>query len=126
MGTPGCGGVFGHCFGFFLSFFFPEFGCGSSSTLFFSFLDIYLCLALGCVSFEISGRSEEFLARLVGGEAVDTLSRIGKISDLAWVSHIDLKVKSGTCSTKRSEKTDIGNREDTARREQSSQYLPSA
>lgn len=80
------------------------------------------------MSFDISGRSEEFLARLVGGEAVDTLSRIGNISDLAWVSHIDLKVKSGTCSTKRrrSEKTDIGNREDTARREQSSQYLPSA
>lgn len=49
----------------------------------FSFLDIYLCLALGGVSFDISGRSEEFLARLVGGEAVDTLSRIGNISDLA-------------------------------------------
>lgn len=105
---------------FFSSFFFRIW------FFFFSFLDIYLCLALGCVSFDISGRSEEFLARLVGGEGVDTLSRIGNISDLAWVSHIDLKVKSGTCSTKRSEKTDIGNREDTARREQSSQYLPSA
>lgn len=119
MGTPGCGGVFGHCFGFFFLFFFQN-------LVFFSFLDIYLCLALGCVSFDISGRSEDFLARLVGGEAVDTLSRIGKISDLAWVSHIDLKVKSGTCSTRRSEKTDIGNREDAARREESSQYLPSA
>lgn len=119
MGTPGCGGVFGHCFGFFFPSLFRNLG-------FFSFLDIYLCLALGCVSFDISGRSEEFLARLVGGEAVDPLSRIGNISDLAWVSHIDLKVKSGTCSTKRSEKTDIGNREDAARREQSSQYLPSA
>lgn len=119
MGTPGCGGVFGHCFGFYCSFF--------QNLVFFSFLDIYLCLVLGCVSFDISGRSEEFLARLVGGEAVDTLSRIGNISDLAWVSHIDLKVKSaGTRSTKRSEKTDIGNREDAARREQSSQYLPSA
>lgn len=95
---------------FFL--FFSEFG-----SIFFFFLDIYLCLALGCVSFDISGRSEEFLARLVGGKAVDTLSRIGNISDLAWVSYIDLKVKSSTCSTKRSEKTDIGNREDRARRE---------
>lgn len=104
----------------FISLFFQNL------VLFFSFSDIYLCLALGCVSFDISGRSEEFLARLVGGKAVDTLSRIGNISDLAWVSHIDLKVKSGTCSTKRSEKTDIGNREDRARREQSSQYLPSA
>lgn len=78
------------------------------------------------MSFDISGRSEEFLARLVGGEAVDTLSIIGKISDLACVPHIDLKVKAGTRSTKRSEKTDIGNRQDAARREQSSQYLPSA
>lgn len=120
MGTPGCGGVFGHCFGFFSSFFKVWF------SFFFSFSDIYLCLALGCVSFDISGRSEEFLARLVGGEAVDTLSIIGKISDLACVPHIDLKVKAGTRSTKRSEKTDIGNREDAARREQSSQYLPSA
>lgn len=95
-------------------------------TSFFLFW-IYIFVSLrGCVSFDISGRSEEFLARLLGGEAVDTLSRIGNISDLAWVSHIDLKVKSGTCSTKRSEKTDIGNREDAARREQSSQYLPSA
>lgn len=88
---------------------------------------IYIFVSLrGCVSFDISGRSEEFLARLVGGEAVDTLSIIGNISDLACVPHIDLKVKSGTCSTKRSEKTDIGNREEAARREQSSQYLPSA
>lgn len=110
-------------------FFFPLFfgiWLWLSRYTFFSFLDIYSCLALGCVSFDISGRSEEFLARLVGGEAVNTLSRMGNISDLAWVSHIDLKMKSGTCSTKRSEKTDIGNREDTARREQSSQYLPSA
>lgn len=111
---------------FFFPFFFLNLIVVIQVHFFFSFLDIYLCLALGCVSFDISGRSEEFLARLVGGEAVDTLSRIGNISDLAWVSHIDLKVKSGTCSTKRSEKTDIGNREDAARREQSSQYLPSA
>lgn len=121
MGTPGCGGVFGHCFGFFFLFFFRIWG-----SFFLLWIYRYLCLALGCVSFDISGRSEQFLARLVGGKAVNTLSRIGNISDLAWVSHIDLKVKSGTCSTKRSEKTDIGNREDAARREQSSQYLPSA
>lgn len=110
----------------FFSLFFSRIWLWLSRYTFFSFLDIYSCLALGCVSFDISGRSEEFLARLVGGEAVDTLSIIGKISDLACVPHIDLEVKAGTRSTKRSEKTDIGNREDRARREQSSQYLPSA
>lgn len=63
------------CIWALLWLFFPLF---QNLVLFFSFSDIYLCLALGCVGFDISGRSEEFLARLVGGEAVDMLSRIGR------------------------------------------------
>lgn len=77
MGTPGCGGIFGHCFGFYPSFS-QNLVVVIQVHFSFSFLDIYLCLVLGCVSFDISSRSEEFLARLVGGEAVDTLSRMGR------------------------------------------------